>query len=80
MGGSMKTLNIHKAKTNLSSVLNEVEAHGETFLICRNGKPVADLLPHKKKNRAAPHPVMSKIQINYDPTETMSKEEWPEKE
>ena len=76
----MKTVNIHEAKTNLSSVLKEIETHGETFLICRNGKPVADLVPHNRKNRTAPHSVMSKIQINYDPTETLSENEWPEEE
>jgi antitoxin (DNA-binding transcriptional repressor) of toxin-antitoxin stability system len=72
----MKTLNIHEAKTHLSAVLVEVTEKGETFLICRNGKPVADLVPHRAKNRLTPHPVMSKIKIRYDPTEVLSPEEW----
>lgn len=74
----MKTLNVHQAKTNLSGVLREVEIRGETFLICRNGKPVADLIPHTTRKRTIPHPVMRKIQINYDPTEPLSKEDWPQ--
>ena len=45
----MKTLNIHEAKTKLSAVLVEVAEKGETYVICRNGKPVADLVPHVKK-------------------------------
>jgi len=47
-------------------------------LICRNGKPIADLLPHRKRNRLEPHPVMGQIRINYDPVEPLSEDEWPE--
>ncbi|PYU99638.1 MAG: type II toxin-antitoxin system prevent-host-death family antitoxin, partial [Acidobacteria bacterium] len=36
----MKILNVHEAKTRLSSVLAEIAEKGEKFLICRNGKPV----------------------------------------
>ena len=53
---------------------------GETFLICRNGKPVADLVPHKNKSRLTPHPSLSKFKIKYDPTEPLTAEEWPEEE
>ena len=39
-----KTVNIHEAKTNLSSLIAEVEA-GEEVVIARAGKPVAKLVP-----------------------------------
>jgi len=74
----MKTLNVHEAKTRLSAVLADIEATGETFLVCRHGKPVAELIPHRKPNRLKPHPVLSKIKINYDPTEPLGEDEWPE--
>ncbi len=73
----MNTLNIHEAKTRLSAVLREIE-EGETYLICRNGKPVATLSPFKRKNRMDLHPVLSRIKINYDPTEYLTEEEWGE--
>jgi prevent-host-death family protein len=73
----MKTVNVHDAKTNFSSLLATVENSNESFVICRNGEPVADLVPHKKVNRLKPHPVLSKIKINYDPTEPLSENEWP---
>ncbi len=38
----MKTVNVHEAKTTLSRLLEEVE-RGETVVIARNGKPVAEL-------------------------------------
>ncbi len=36
----MKTVNIHKAKTNLSRLLKQVQ-QGESFIIARAGRPVA---------------------------------------
>ena len=39
-----KTVNIHTAKTNLSSLIAEVEA-GDEIIIARAGKPVAKLVP-----------------------------------
>jgi len=74
----MKTVNVHEAKTTLSALLAEVEKKGERIFICRNGKPVADLVPHERKNRLKPHPIMSAIKIKYDPTESLSDDEWPE--
>jgi antitoxin (DNA-binding transcriptional repressor) of toxin-antitoxin stability system len=73
----MKTLNVHEAKTRLSSVLADVEEKGETFLICRNGRPIADLIPHVKKTRLEPHPALRRIRIKYDPTEPLTADEWP---
>jgi len=46
----MKALNVHETKTNLSSILAQVETQGEKFTICRNGKPIADLVPHQTKS------------------------------
>ena len=74
----MKSVNIHEAKTKLSSLLSEVEEAGTEIRICRNGKPVADLVPHRKRGRLNPHPVMSKVSIDYDPTEALTEDEWPE--
>lgn len=71
----MKSINVHEAKTNLSAILSEIEK-GKVYLICRNGKPVAELLPHRQWDRLKPHPVLKKIKINYDPTEVLSKNEW----
>ncbi len=73
----MKTLNVHEAKTRLSAVLAEVEEKGETFLICRNGHPVADLTPYVKKSRLKPHPVLRRIRLRYDATEPLTADEWP---
>lgn len=39
-----ETVNVHAAKTHLSSLLDRV-ARGEEILIARSGKPVARLVP-----------------------------------
>ncbi|HJT87486.1 MAG TPA: type II toxin-antitoxin system Phd/YefM family antitoxin [Bryobacteraceae bacterium] len=44
----MKTVNIHAAKTHLSSLVEEAAA-GEEIVIAKAGKPVARLVPLEKK-------------------------------
>jgi prevent-host-death family protein len=42
----MTHLNVHEAKTHLSGILARVQG-GESFIIARNGRPVARLEPIK---------------------------------
>ncbi|MBM4366314.1 MAG: type II toxin-antitoxin system Phd/YefM family antitoxin [Deltaproteobacteria bacterium] len=48
----MRVLNVHEAKTQLSALLAAVEEAGESFVICRNGKPVAELRPLSRQSRS----------------------------
>ena len=63
-----KTVNIHAAKTRLSSLIAEVEKGGEV-VIARAGKPVAKLVPIKvkPKMRADRRPGFLKGQIRIGP-------------
>jgi len=72
----MKALNVHETKTKLSSILAQVENNGEKFTICRNGKPIADLVPHQTKSRLVPDPLLSKVKVKYDLTEPLTAEDW----
>ena len=74
----MKTVNVHQAKTNFSKLLAQVEKTSERIVICRNGQPVADLMPHARASRIKADPSLSRIKIGYDPIETLSDDEWPE--
>lgn len=74
----MKILNIHETKTQLSALIKEIESGGDRVIICRNGKPVADLSAHKPSSRLIQDPVLSHAKILYDPTEPASEEDWPE--
>ena len=78
----MITINTHEAKTQLSALLVAVQERGETVLICRNGKPVAELRrpvfpTGGQRSRLQPNPALSG-RILYDPTEPASDDEWPE--
>lgn len=44
MDRSVKTVNVHQAKTTLSALLAEIE-RGDEVVIARNGTPVAKLVP-----------------------------------
>lgn len=48
-----KTVNIHAAKTRLSSLIAEVEKGGEV-VIARAGKPVAKLVPMENASKPPP--------------------------
>ena len=73
----MKSVNVHEAKTHFSALLVAIEERGERIVICRNGEPVADLVPHRKTVSMAADPKLGAFKITYDPTEELSDEEWP---
>jgi prevent-host-death family protein len=74
---SMTKVNVHEAKTHLSELLQRVE-HGEEILICRNGLPVADLVPHRHGNRLATDPFLSQVVVKCDLTKPLTEGEWEE--
>lgn len=77
----MITINTHQAKTQLSALLAAIEETDEVVIICRNGKPVAELrrptspLP-SEHTRLKPDPRL-KGEILYDPLEPATEEDWP---
>lgn len=74
-----RRINIHEAKTKLSAVLMQIEKTGKPVVICRNGKPVAELNPYRPRRegqRLQVHPVMGNIGIDYNPIEEMAEDEW----
>ena len=77
----MIMINTHEAKTKLSQLITEVENRKEIVRICRNGKPVADLVP--VSNLIDPfqqHPELIGVNILYDPTAPLTSDEWPEED
>ncbi|HEX5057756.1 MAG TPA: type II toxin-antitoxin system prevent-host-death family antitoxin [Kofleriaceae bacterium] len=64
----MRQVNIHEAKTQLSRLLEEVEA-GERVVIARAGQPVAVLSPYKvavRKRRLGLFPGQARIADDFD--------------
>lgn len=72
----MRTVNVHEAKTNLSALLAEVE-NGQVVVICRNGKPVAELRAMQKRGRRdlSPDPRLAP-ELLEDPTAPLDPEDW----
>ncbi len=52
---TMKSVNVHEVKAHLSEYLAQVEA-GETVIICRRNKPIAELKPVAAA-RTTPRPI-----------------------
>ena len=76
----MITVNTHEAKTNLSALLAAVEEKGEVVLICRNGKPVAEMKAvASARDRLTPDPALKvTFAPGFDPTEPAGEADWPE--
>jgi len=75
----MITVNTHEAKTTLSSLLAAVEERGEQVIICRNGKPVARLVPSDSK--PVDHFTVDprrKVVLQGDAMSPVPLEAWPE--
>ena len=77
-----KRVNIYEAKTNLSKLIQQVQETGEPYTICKNNKPVVDIVVHKEKNqkRKLPDPLPEfegKDVYLCDPLES-TEDLWPE--
>ncbi|HEY3357897.1 MAG TPA: type II toxin-antitoxin system prevent-host-death family antitoxin [Polyangia bacterium] len=71
--------NTHEAKTRLSELLKKVEEKGERILICRDGKPVAELVPlAPATDPLRTDPELARVEFLADPTAPLDPEDWPE--
>ena len=64
----MRQVNVHEAKTELSRLLEEVEA-GERVVIARAGEPVAVLVPYRatvRRRRLGLFSGQAKIHSDFD--------------
>lgn len=77
---NMITVNMHEAKTQLSRLVRSVEK-GEHILICRKGKPVAEIRAPTVPaiDRLASHPDLKPVWVapDFDPVAPASEDEWP---
>jgi len=81
----MINVNIHEAKTRLSALVRAVEERGETVILQRHGKPVAEIHAYGGRGDAGgftrdlvPDPdLLPRLAPGYDPTEPLADDEWP---
>jgi len=78
----MIQVNTHEAKTRLSALIQAVEDRGETVVICRNRKPVAELRAIARAGKAflPPHQDLQPLAISpdFDPIAEVSEADWPD--
>jgi prevent-host-death family protein len=80
----MVAVNMHEAKTRLSQLVKAVEEQGETVILQRNGRPVAEIRPYTAPKatpirRLTPNPDLRvTFAPGFDPTEPASEDEWPD--
>lgn len=75
----MIVVNTNQAKSQLSQLIARIEKGRETVRICRNGVPVADMVPIKDVvDPLRQHPELTGVEILYDPVSPLDEDEWPE--
>ena len=77
-----KRVNIYEAKTHLSELISQVRETGEPLTICKNNKPVVDLVlnkePPKEFDPLAQDPALKGTAVYHsDPLESTD-DLWPE--
>ena len=75
----MVTVNLYQAKAQFSRLVSAVEK-GERIVVCRNGIPVADLVPHASipSKTLDPDPLFAGARFLGDPTAPLEAGDWPE--
>lgn len=75
----MISVNTHEAKSKLSALLRLIEEKGERIMICRNGKPIAEICPITGTNDPfKQNPELTGIKFNEDPVLPLHEDDWPE--
>jgi len=72
-------INVYEAKAHLSKLIGRVEKGHETIVICRHGKPVADLVSHTPhEDPLAQDPSLKGAAFAGDPCAPVAEEDWPQ--
>lgn len=70
----VKKVNIHEVLSGLTAILEDLEK-GESFVLCQNGKPLATIAPHQKKQHRCTCGIIKNLKVQYDPMEELALEE-----
>ena len=72
-------VNLYQAKAQFSRLVSAV-VKGERIVVCRNGIPVADLVPHASipSKKLDPDPLFAGARFLGDPAAPLEAGDWPE--
>lgn len=75
----MKSVSTYEAKAHLSKLIAEVQKTGTPVTICRNNRPVVDIVPHREsRDPLEQAPQLKGARFLGDPCALASAEDWPE--
>ncbi|MDA0323015.1 MAG: type II toxin-antitoxin system Phd/YefM family antitoxin [Verrucomicrobia bacterium] len=75
----MKRISTYEAKAKLSKLIALVEKSGEPITICRNNKPIVDLVVHREpSDPLLQDPELRGAIYHGDPVAPVSEEDWPQ--
>lgn len=75
----MKTMvSIYDTKARLSQIIHQVERTGKAVTVCRNGKPVVDLVAHREVvDPLKSDPALRGAVFHGDPCAPVDERDWP---
>lgn len=71
----VSTVSQRELRNDNAVIMRRVEA-GETFTITRNGRPIADLNPHREPERTRPAATMADLQEEFRRLPAVDKDAW----
>lgn len=75
----MKRVNLYEAKTHLSKLVAAVEEGGEPIVLCRHGRPVVDLVPHREPGiNLLQNKSLKGAEFKGNPCAPLPQEDWPD--
>ena len=75
----MKSVSTYEAKAHLSRLIAEVQKTGTPVTICRNNRPIVDIVPHREPHDPLePAPHLQGARFLGDPCAPVAAEDWPE--
>ena len=72
----LRSVSVEDAKLNLDRLLAEIEAGHVRYVIRREGRPIADVVPHRTGDRLSVDPELSAVEVNCDLTQPLTEELW----
>ena len=71
-------VSVYDAKARLSKLISQVERTGQPITVCRNGKPVVDLVAHRRViDPLAGDPALQGAVFHGDPCAPVDDQDWP---
>lgn len=75
----MTNVSTYEAKAHLSRLIAQVERTGQPVTICKNRRPVVDIVPHRvARDPLKQDPRLAGAVYRGDPCAAVAEEDWPE--